>query len=95
MLVALDRDSNVMLNVKGIQLAYRHLETVQCADDDFRNREPKATTHYERFVASKVTLRGAISTLPLMGNLKFHRVRNMVERPHDLEKLIGTPAWEE
>ncbi|KAF2531382.1 hypothetical protein F2Q70_00029060 [Brassica cretica] len=90
-LVAHDQDSNEMMNGKGIQLAYLHLETVQHADDNFGNRDP--TTHYESFVASKITFRGAISALPSTRNPEFHRAWNMVERPHDFEELVGTPAW--
>ena len=93
MLIAQDQDSNEVLNGKEIQLAYRHLETIQHTDDNFGNREPQATAHYERFVVSKLTLRGTTSALSLTRNPEFHRVRNMVERPHDLEKLVSTPAW--
>ena len=93
MLIAQDQDSNEVLNSKEIQLAYRHLETIQHTDDNFGNQEPQATAHYERFVVSKLTLWGTTSALSLTSNPEFHRIRNMVERPHDLEKLVSTPAW--
>ena len=93
MLVAQNQDSNEVLNDKGIQLAYRHLETIQHTDDNFGNRESQATAHYECFIASKVTLRGTTSALSLTRNPEFHRIRNLVERPHDPEKLVNTPAW--
>ncbi|KAG5374145.1 hypothetical protein IGI04_042532, partial [Brassica rapa subsp. trilocularis] len=50
------------------------------------------TTHYERLVASEVTLLGAVSTFPAAGNPELHSIRDMVERSHDREKLVGTPA---
>ena len=93
MLVAQDQDSNEVLNGKGIQLAYCHLETLQHSDDDFGNREPQATTHYERFVASEITPRGVISAFPSTRNPELHRAWNVVERPQDLEELVSTPAW--
>ncbi|KAF2609449.1 hypothetical protein F2Q68_00043222 [Brassica cretica] len=43
MLLAQDQDSNEVLDAKGIQLAYRHPETIQHTDDNFGNREPKTT----------------------------------------------------
>ncbi|KAF2536730.1 hypothetical protein F2Q68_00020284 [Brassica cretica] len=93
MLVAQDQDPNKMLNGEGSQLAYRNLESTQHSDDDFGDWEPQTTTHYECLVASEVTLRGAVSTLPVTGNPKLHSIRDMVEQSHDREKLVGTPAW--
>ena len=93
MLVAQDQDSNKVLNGKRIQLVYRHLETIQHSDDDFWNREPQATTHYERFVSSKITLRGVIRAFSSTRNPELHRAWNAVERSHDLKELVGTPAW--
>ncbi|KAF2618576.1 hypothetical protein F2Q68_00040313 [Brassica cretica] len=90
MLVAQDQDSNEVLDAKGIQLAYRHLETIQHTDDNFRNREPQATAHYECFVTSKVVLRGTACALSSTKNPELHRIRNLIERPHDLEEFAST-----
>ena len=93
MLVAQDQDSNEVLDAKRIQLAYRHPETIQHTDDNFGNREPQTTAHYECFVTSKVTLRGTTSALSLTRNPELHRIRNMAERPHGLEEFASTPTW--
>ena len=93
MLVAQDQDSTEVLDAKGIQLAYCHFETIQHTDDNFGNREPQATAHYECFVTSKVTLRGTTRTLSLTRNPELHRVRNLIERSHDLEEFASTPTW--
>ena len=93
MLVAQDQDSNEVLDAKGIQLAYRHLETIQHTDNNFGNREPQVTLHYKCFLTSKVTLRGSTSALSLTRNPEFHRIRNLIERPHDLEKFTSAPTW--
>ncbi|KAF2579420.1 hypothetical protein F2Q68_00003780 [Brassica cretica] len=93
MLVAQDQDSNEVLDTKGIQFAYRHLETIQHTDDNFGNQEPQTTAHYECFVTSKVTLRGTTSALFMTRNPELHRIQNLVERPHDLEEFASTPTW--
>ncbi|KAF3502852.1 hypothetical protein F2Q69_00043167 [Brassica cretica] len=49
MLIAQDQDSDEVLDAKGIQLAYRHPETIQHTDDNLGNREPQTTAHYECF----------------------------------------------
>ncbi|KAG5410923.1 hypothetical protein IGI04_007242 [Brassica rapa subsp. trilocularis] len=87
-----DQDPNKVLNGKGCQLTYRDFEAVQHSDENFGYGEPEATTHYERLITSKVTLRGIVSTFPAAGNLELHNVRDVVERPHRREKLVSSPA---
>ncbi|KAG5397470.1 hypothetical protein IGI04_019284 [Brassica rapa subsp. trilocularis] len=93
MLVAQNQDSNKVLDAKGVQLAYRHLKTIQHTNVNFGNREPQAAAHYECFVTSKVTLRGTTSALSLTRNPKFHRIRNLVEQPHDPKKFARLTVW--
>ncbi|KAG5388776.1 hypothetical protein IGI04_030317 [Brassica rapa subsp. trilocularis] len=69
-----DQDPNEMLNGKGSQLAYRNFETVQYSDENF----------------GEVTLWGAVGAFPAAGNLELHSIRDMVERSHDREKLVGS-----
>ncbi|KAG5393262.1 hypothetical protein IGI04_023225 [Brassica rapa subsp. trilocularis] len=83
---------NKVLNGKGCQLTYRDFETVQHSDENFGYGEPEATTHYERLITSKVTLRGVVSTFPAAGNPELHNIRDVVERPHRREKLVSSPA---
>ncbi|KAG5414864.1 hypothetical protein IGI04_002431 [Brassica rapa subsp. trilocularis] len=85
-----DQDPNKVLNGKGCQLTYRDFEAVQHSDENFGYGEPEATTHYERLITSKVTLRGVISTFPAAGNPELHNIRDVVERPHRREKLVIT-----
>ncbi|KAF2585538.1 hypothetical protein F2Q70_00036136 [Brassica cretica] len=94
MLVAQDQDPYEVLDAKRIQLAYRHPETTQQTDDDLGDREPQTATYYECLVTSKEALRGTtkLGALSLTRNPEFHRVRNMLERPHDLEEFTSTPT---
>ncbi|KAG5374149.1 hypothetical protein IGI04_042536 [Brassica rapa subsp. trilocularis] len=85
-----DQDPNKVLNGKGCQLTYRDFEAVQHSDENFGYGEPEATTHYERLITSKVTLRGVVSTFPAAGNPELHNIRDVVERPHRREKLVIT-----
>ncbi|KAG5385388.1 hypothetical protein IGI04_036858 [Brassica rapa subsp. trilocularis] len=87
-----DQDPNKVLNGKGCQLTYRDFEAVQHSDENFGYGEPEATTHYERLITSKVTLRGVVSTFPAAGNPELHNIRDVVERPHRREKLVSSPA---
>ncbi|KAG5411330.1 hypothetical protein IGI04_007649 [Brassica rapa subsp. trilocularis] len=74
---------------RGCQLTYRDFEAVQHSDENFGYGEPEATTHYERLITSKVTLRGVVSTFPAAGNPELHNIRDVVERPHRREKLVS------
>ncbi|KAG5393175.1 hypothetical protein IGI04_023138 [Brassica rapa subsp. trilocularis] len=65
---------------------------VQHSDKNFGYGEPEATTHYERLITSKVTLRGVVSTFPAAWNPELHNIRDVVERPHRREKLVSSPA---
>ncbi|KAG5393392.1 hypothetical protein IGI04_023355 [Brassica rapa subsp. trilocularis] len=87
-----DQDPNKVLNGKGCQLTYRDFEAVQHSDENFGYGEPEATTHYERLITSKVTLRGVVSTFPAAGNPELHNIRDVVERPHRREKLVSSPG---
>ncbi|KAG5384098.1 hypothetical protein IGI04_035568 [Brassica rapa subsp. trilocularis] len=87
--IMIDGKGKAML---GCQLTYRNFETVQHSDENFGYGEPKATTHYERLITSKVTLRGVVSTFPAAGNPELHSIRDVVERSHRREKLVSSPA---
>ncbi|KAG5374332.1 hypothetical protein IGI04_042340, partial [Brassica rapa subsp. trilocularis] len=75
-----------------IRILDNDFEAVQHSDENFGYGEPEATTHYERLITSKVTLRGVVSTFPAAGNPELHNIRDVVERPHRREKLVSSPA---
>ncbi|KAF2551670.1 hypothetical protein F2Q68_00034234 [Brassica cretica] len=67
-------------------------EQEELAEKQTELTRSKRRQAYECLVTSKVALRGTTSAFSLTRNPEFHRVRNMVERPHDLEEFTSTPT---